>query len=76
MRGASAVRTPKGVVVIASETVTVLCPNCGERVELFVDATLPHQQYVEDCQVCCRPMLVTIDATAEDPIVDVARENE
>jgi hypothetical protein len=71
-----AVRTPKGVAVIASETVTVLCPYCGERVELLVDATLPHQQYVEDCEVCCRPMLVTIDATAEEPIVDVTRENE
>ena len=62
--------------MIASETVIVLCPFCGEQVGLFVDATLPHQQYVEDCEVCCRPMLVTIDATAEDPIVDVTRENE
>jgi hypothetical protein len=70
------VRTPKGVAVIASETVQVLCPYCGERVELFVDATLPHQQYVEDCEVCCQPMLVAIDATAEDPIVDATRENE
>ena len=62
--------------MIASETVQVLCPYCGERVELFVDATLPHQQYVEDCEVCCRPMLVTIDATTEDPIVNVTREND
>ena len=69
-------QTPEGVAVIASETVIVLCPYCGERVGLLVDATLPHQQYVEECEVCCRPMLVTIDATAEDPIVDVTRENE
>jgi hypothetical protein len=62
--------------VIASETVTVLCPYCGERVELLVDTTLPHQQYFEDCEVCCQPMLVTIDATTEDPIVDVTPENE
>lgn len=62
--------------MIASETIIVLCPYCGERVGLFVDATLPHQQYVEDCEVCCRPMVVTIDATAEVPIVDVAQENE
>ena len=69
-------QTPEGVAVIASETVIFLCPYCGERVGLLVDATLPHQQYVEECEVCCRPMLVTIDATAEDPIVDVTRENE
>jgi hypothetical protein len=70
------VRTPKGVAVIASDTVAVLCPYCGERVELLVDATISHQQYVEDCEVCCRPMLVTIDVTAQDAIVDVMRENE
>jgi hypothetical protein len=62
--------------VIASETVTVVCPYCGEPVELLVDGTIAHQQYVEDCEVCCRPMLVTVDATAEEPIVDVRRENE
>ena len=62
--------------MIASDTVAVLCPYCGERVELLVDATIPHQQYVEDCEVCCRPILVTIDATAQDAIVDVMRENE
>jgi len=62
--------------VIASETVIVVCPYCGEKVELLIDATLPHQKYFEDCEVCCQPMLVTIDATSEDPIVDVTRENE
>ncbi len=69
-------RGPKGVVVIASETVSVLCPYCGESVELLIDTTLPHQQYVEDCEVCCRPMVVTIDATADEPVVDVTSENE
>ena len=69
-------RAMKGAAVIASETVSVLCPYCGEPVELWVDATLPHQQYVEDCEVCCRPMVVTVDATGETPIVDVTRENE
>lgn len=62
--------------MIASETVIVVCPYCGESVELLIDATLSHQKYFEDCEVCCQPMLVTIDATSEDPIVDVRRENE
>jgi hypothetical protein len=61
--------------VIASETVSVLCPYCGEPVELLIDATLPHQIYVEDCEVCCRPMVVSVDATAEEPVVDVSRED-
>jgi len=66
----------KGAAVIASETISVLCPYCGESVELLVDTTLPHQEYVEDCEVCCQPMVVRIDATAEEPVVDVRGEND
>ena len=62
--------------MIASVTVAVMCPYCGESVELLVDGTLPQQEYVEDCEICCRPMVVTVDATAAEPIVDVRRENE
>ncbi|MGD9253857.1 MAG: CPXCG motif-containing cysteine-rich protein [Holophagae bacterium] len=61
--------------MIASETVSVLCPYCGQPVELLIDTTIPHQQYVEDCEVCCRPMVVAVDATADEPIVDVTQEN-
>jgi hypothetical protein len=62
--------------VIASETVAVVCPYCGESVELLVDGTLPEQEYVEDCEICCRPMVVRVDAAGEEPIVEVRRENE
>ena len=62
--------------MIASVTVAVVCPYCGESVELLVDGTLPQQEYVEDCEICCRPMVVTVDASAKEPIVAVRRENE
>ncbi|MCB1857369.1 MAG: CPXCG motif-containing cysteine-rich protein [Gammaproteobacteria bacterium] len=41
----------------------VRCPYCGERIELVVDCSVSDQRYVEDCQVCCRPMVleVTVD---------------
>ena len=52
------------------------CPYCGAEISMLLDTSLRRQQYVEDCEVCCRPMLVTIDATAEDPVVNVTRENE
>lgn len=62
--------------MIANETASVLCPYCGEPVELLIDPTLSRQQYVEDCEVCCRPMVVTVDATAETPLVHVTREDD
>ncbi len=63
-------------MIVPVTTVSVLCPYCGQSVELLVEGTLPNQQYVEDCQVCCQPMLVKIDTTADEPVVNVSRENE
>jgi Cysteine-rich CPXCG len=41
------------------DSVPSQCPYCGEAVELLIDAGGgPHQAYVEDCPVCCRPWQV------------------
>lgn len=41
------------------------CPYCGERITTSVDTSAAsRQQYVEDCPVCCRPALLTIDVLA------------
>ena len=37
------------------------CPYCGESIELLVDGSEPQQSYIEDCQVCCRPINCEID---------------
>jgi hypothetical protein len=40
----------------------VSCPHCGEVVTIGLDpAGGAVQQYVEDCQVCCRPWQVHLD---------------
>jgi hypothetical protein len=36
------------------------CPWCGEPLELLVDPQALGQSYIEDCQVCCRPILVRV----------------
>ena len=45
---------------------TVECPYCGEAVEITLDpdggAT---QQYVQDCEVCCRPWQVHVAYDAD-----------
>jgi hypothetical protein len=39
----------------------VSCPYCGEAVELLVDPTGgSYQEYVEDCEICCRPWSVHV----------------
>ena len=32
------------------------CPYCGESLEVAVDYSAGEQDYIEDCQVCCRPI--------------------
>jgi hypothetical protein len=56
---------------------SILCPYCGESIDLFVDDSVDHQQYVEDCQVCCRPIHVSVTTNGEDGVTLVARaEND
>ena len=44
-----------------TQATLVYCPYCGESVELIVDpAGGATQEYVEDCEVCCRPWAVRI----------------
>ena len=56
---------------------SISCPYCGETISMLVDDSLPEQNYVEDCQVCCRPIVlnVTVDS-AGDVAVGAAAENE
>lgn len=40
---------------------TVECPYCGEAVEIVLDpGSGTRQEYVEDCEVCCRPWTVHV----------------
>ena len=59
------------------ETVVVRCPYCGESVELVIDCSLETQSYIEDCEVCCRPIdiSVTVGSDAELSVM-VSQENE
>jgi hypothetical protein len=34
------------------------CPHCWETISLTLDLSVPDQAYIEDCPVCCKPMLV------------------
>ena len=39
----------------------ISCPHCGESIEIALDAgSGSKQEYVEDCEVCCRPWQVTV----------------
>lgn len=43
------------------------CPCCGAAVSMLLELAHGAQEYVEDCEVCCSPILVSYEV--EDGIV-------
>jgi hypothetical protein len=66
-----------GVCMFDLQEKSVGCPYCGERIDVLLDPSVPHQNYIEDCQVCCCPIVfdVTVDLDG-DCGVSVRQEDE
>jgi len=59
------------------ESVNSMCPYCGEPIELLVDSSVRKQNYIEDCQVCCKPITVHVIVDEDGfPSVQVSQEDE
>jgi hypothetical protein len=58
------------------ETQEYQCPYCGEAVEALLDLSAGDQQYIEDCPVCCRPILFDLRSDGVDWSLDVRGEND
>ncbi|MCL6713602.1 CPXCG motif-containing cysteine-rich protein [Pseudoxanthomonas sp. z9] len=55
----------------------IACPYCGEMITLFVDDSAGEQDYVEDCQVCCRPIEIRVRVDEDGvPAVSVQRQDD
>ena len=44
---------------------SIRCPFCDESQTLLIDLSAGDQSYIEDCQVCCRPMQVSFATDGE-----------
>jgi len=38
------------------EEIFFTCPSCWQRISFVVDLSVSEQCYIEDCEVCCRPI--------------------
>ena len=39
------------------------CPFCHEKISMLLDVSVDGPQtYIEDCEVCCRPIQISYDA--------------
>jgi len=56
----------------------VQCPYCWEEIDVLIDNCGEDQQYIEDCQVCCRPVgfKITIDAQTRQLQINVYAQDD
>lgn len=55
----------------------VYCPYCGEPLTILLDSEDSDAEYIEDCQVCCQPMVVTLMSESDGSLsASVRREDE
>jgi len=62
---------------LADEATTASCPYCGATVEILLDpGGASQQEYIEDCEVCCRPWTVRVTWVEGDAFVELRTEDE
>jgi hypothetical protein len=52
------------------------CPYCGERISMLVDPSEAGQDYIEDCEVCCRPISLHVEVDDDERVRLVARRGD
>ena len=36
------------------------CPYCWKNISVLLDSSVVNQKYIEDCEVCCNPIQISI----------------
>ncbi|MEP7727853.1 CPXCG motif-containing cysteine-rich protein [Marinomonas primoryensis] len=55
----------------------ISCPYCGESIDVVIEILEENQEYIEDCQVCCRPIVFNIEVAFDgSPSISVHSEDE
>ena len=57
------------------EATNIQCPYCWEMIDILVDCSVESQEYIEDCQVCCRPIVIEV-AVDEQGLPEVRASDE
>lgn len=42
------------------------CPYCWESITMLLDRSVSKQTYIEDCEICCNPIEVSVEFNQEE----------
>jgi len=37
------------------------CPHCWQSISMILDTSISIQDYIEDCEVCCNPIHISVE---------------
>ena len=37
------------------------CPYCWQYISILLDNSIVHQNFIEDCEICCNPIEINIE---------------
>ena len=50
------------------------CPYCWEEISMLIDMSVSRQTYIEDCEICCNPIQLTV-GIQNGEIIEFQAEN-
>jgi transcription elongation factor Elf1 len=50
------------------------CPYCWEQISMLIDVSQSQQTYIEDCEICCNPIQLSI-AIENQEVISFQAEN-
>ena len=59
-----------------NEELTIQCPYCGEALIIEPEPFESTIEYVEDCHVCCQPIVISVSYAESGSQAWARRENE
>ncbi|WP_417212515.1 CPXCG motif-containing cysteine-rich protein [Bizionia sp.] len=45
------------------------CPYCWESISMLLDSSQSEQQYIEDCEVCCNPIQISVQFEGQNLVI-------
>jgi hypothetical protein len=52
------------------------CPYCWENISMVLDTSVRSQTYIEDCEVCCKPMRIRYVINGDEIVEFEAKQLE
>jgi hypothetical protein len=59
-----------------NETLPIPCPYCNETLYIEPEPADQVIEYVEDCHVCCRPILIKVEYSEDGSRITAEKENQ